>query len=259
MAPLERIPVRLTHIRQMPKASPSIASDVDHSRFAVSRSMAKGQIGSIGHDPHFRTCWTNNVIASYTLEGISMRAIKLLGVLLPLALLLSACSGEQGSTGPSGPQGVAGPQGSAGAQGPVGPPGATGSAGPQGEAGAQGPSGPQGVKGERGDMGPPGPPGQIGEAGPSGPPGPKGETGNVGPPGPKGEAGAAGPVGPAGSAGPAGAVNLRAFDAGGDTFACETNEIIVSALCKDGGTPVLQGGDVSCKGATGIVGLCLRK
>ncbi len=47
--------------------------------------------------------------------------------------------------------------------------------------------------------------------------------------------------------------------AGGDTFACETNEIIVSALCKDGGTPVLQGGDVSCKGATGIVGLCLRR
>ena len=67
------------------------------------------------------------------------------------------------------------------------------------------------------------------------------------------------PLQPTPDPAPAGAANLRAFDAAGDNFACETNEIIVSALCKDGGTPVLQGGDVSCKGATGIVGLCLRK
>jgi hypothetical protein len=203
--------------------------------------------------------------------GISMRAAKLFAVLLPLSLMLSACSGEQGSTGPAGPQGASGQQGPTGAQGPVGPPGASGPAGPQGEAGAQGPAGPQGVKGERGEAGPPG---KIGEAGPPGPPGPKGDSGDVGPAGAKGDAGpagqkgeigAAGPVGPKGDVGPtgptgpAGMSNLRAFDATGDTFACEANEVIVSALCKDGGTPVLQGGDVSCKGATGIVGLCMRK
>jgi hypothetical protein len=69
-------------------------------------------------------------------------------------------------------------------------------------------------------------------------------------------------MGPSGDAGPAGAVgesNLRAFDATGDTFACEANEIPVSALCKDGGGAVLQGGHVHCSGASGIVGLCMRK
>jgi len=108
-------------------------------------------------------------------------------------------------------------------------------------------------------VGPAGPKGDSGEAGPAGakgdagPPGPKGEIGAAGPVGPKGD------VGPTGPAGPAGTTNLRAFDATGDTFACEASEVIVSALCKDGGTPVLQGGDVSCKGATGIAGLCMRK
>jgi hypothetical protein len=52
---------------------------------------------------------------------------------------------------------------------------------------------------------------------------------------------------------------LRAFNATGDTFACEANEILISALCKDGGSPVLQGGGVHCTGATGIVGLCMRQ
>jgi hypothetical protein len=95
---------------------------------------------------------------------ISLRATKLLAVLLPL-LLLTTCSAEQGPAGPSGPQGAAGPQGQVG---------------PQGEAGAQGPSGPQGVKGELGEAGPPGPPGPKGEAGAAGPHGPKGETGPPG-------------------------------------------------------------------------------
>ena len=57
-------------------------------------------------------------------------------------LLLAACEGRQGSTGPAGPQGAAGPQGPTGAQGPGGPPGP---AGEQGKAGAQGPAGPQGT------------------------------------------------------------------------------------------------------------------
>lgn len=114
---------------------------------------------------------------------------------------------------------MAAPQSSTGAQGPDGPPGP---AGPQGEAGAQGPAGPQGV---------------------------------AGPPGLKGERGEAGPAGP----GAVGASSLRAFDAAGDNFACEANEIPVSALCKDGGGPVLQGGSVHCSGASGMVGLCMRK
>ena len=62
-------------------------------------------------------------------------------------LLLAACEGRQGSTGPAGPQGAAGPQGPTGAQGPAGPPGP---AGEQGKAGAQGPAGPQGARGEAG-------------------------------------------------------------------------------------------------------------
>ena len=134
---------------------------------------------------------------------------------------------------------MSGPQGPAGAQGPAGP---SGPAGPQGEAGLQGPAGPQGVRGE---AGPPGPPGAKGEAGPSGPPGPKGD---------------AGPPGAAGAAGPVASLNLRSFDVNGDSFACEANEVLVSAICKGaGGPPVLQGASARCAGAAGIVGLCMRK
>jgi hypothetical protein len=166
-------------------------------------------------------------------EGNFMRIAKLLIIILPFAMLLG-CSAEQGPAGPSGPQGTAGPQGPTGAQGPGGPPG---SAGPQGEAGAQGPAGPQGVKGDRGEAGPPGPPGPKGEVGANGPAGAKGETGSPAP----------------------AATNLRAFDATGETFACEANEIPVSAICKDGGSAILQGTGVHCAGASGIVGLCMRK
>jgi hypothetical protein len=154
----------------------------------------------------------------------SSRFISLAVVLISLST--TAC--ERGPLGPAGPQGVAGPQGPVGAQGPAGP---AGPAGPEGKAGLQGPAGPQGVRGE------PGPPG---------PPGPKGEQG---------------PAGPPGAAGPAGAAaNLRAFDATGETFACEANETIVSAICKGGsGGPTLQDGTVRCAGSSGIAGLCVRK
>jgi hypothetical protein len=46
----------------------------------------------------------------------------------------------------------------------------------------------------------------------------------------------------------------------GETAGCEANEILVSALCKGGsGAPVLEGSTARCAGATGIVGLCLRR
>jgi len=72
--------------------------------------------------------------------------------------------------------------------------------------------------------------------------------------GAKGETGEAGPAGPAGNS------NLRAFDVGGDSAACEAGEILVSAICKaPGGAPVLQDGKVVCSGASGIVGLCMKR
>jgi hypothetical protein len=76
--------------------------------------------------------------------------------------------------------------------------------------------------------------------------------------GPKGDRGETGPVGPAG---PPGAVaNLRAFDANGETATCAPNERLVSAICRGGsGTPVMDGNNVRCAGATGIVGLCMRR
>lgn len=143
---------------------------------------------------------------------------------LSVALVLAGCErapGPAGPAGPAGPQGTAGPQGPMGPQGPAGP---AGPAGPQGEAGQQGPAGPQGMRGE---AGPPG------ERGPAGPPGP---------------------------VGPAGPNNLRAFDVAGDTASCEGGEVLVSAICRQGSaSPVLQNGAVHCAGASGIVGLCMRK
>jgi hypothetical protein len=45
-----------------------------------------------------------------------------------------------------------------------------------------------------------------------------------------------------------------------DTVACGPDEVLVSALCKDGGgQPVLENGRVSCSGTSGIVGLCMRR
>jgi hypothetical protein len=124
------------------------------------------------------------------------------------------------------------------------------------ERGPLGPAGPQGVAGPQGPTGPQGPPG------PAGPAGPEGKAGLQGPAGPQGVPGPPGPPGPKGEQGPAGgaATNLRAFDATGETFACEANEAVVSAICKGGsGGPTLQDGTVRCAGSSGIAGLCFRK
>ena len=92
----------------------------------------------------------------------------------------------------------------------------------------------------------------------------KGEVGERGSPGapgivgPKGDAGAAGPAGPAGPPGPPAAANLRPFDVDSDNFTCQPDEIVISATCKEGGNPVLKGGNVRCTGP-GLVGLCIRK
>jgi hypothetical protein len=53
--------------------------------------------------------------------------------------------------------------------------------------------------------------------------------------------------------------NLRAFDMTGETAGCAPNERLVSAICRGGGTPVMEGSVVRCAGATGIVGLCMRR
>jgi hypothetical protein len=46
----------------------------------------------------------------------------------------------------------------------------------------------------------------------------------------------------------------------GETAGCEANEILVSAICKGGSAaPVLEGSTVRCTGATGVVGLCVRR
>ena len=79
--------------------------------------------------------------------------------------------------------------------------------------------------------------------GPAGPPGPPGTKGEQGPPGP-----------------PGADAKLRAFEAAGETFACDANEVIVSAICKGGrGGPTLQGVTVRCAGSSGLTGLCYRK
>jgi len=75
--------------------------------------------------------------------------------------------------------------------------------------------------------------------------GPKGDRGEIGPPGPPGPPGAT--------------TNLRAFDANGETATCAPNERLVSAICRGSGTPVMEGNTVHCAGATGIVGLCMRR
>jgi hypothetical protein len=53
--------------------------------------------------------------------------------------------------------------------------------------------------------------------------------------------------------------NLRAFDTNGETAGCGPNERLVSAICRGSGTPVMEGSTVRCAGATGIVGLCMRR
>jgi hypothetical protein len=149
-----------------------------------------------------------------------MEKARLLVVFASLLLLTGCFEGPQGPTGPTGAQGPAG------AAGPAGPAGERGPPGPQGPAGPQGAAGPQGPAGAKGD---------------------------------RGEAGAAGPPGPAGPAAPAGAANLRLVQQAGDTLACNDDEVLVSALCNEGGAPtVSQGRSAKCA-ANGVTGLCMRR
>jgi collagen triple helix repeat protein len=150
-----------------------------------------------------------------------MRGLSFIIVALSATVFLTGCEGPQGPTGPAGPQGAAGPQGPTGAQGPPGPPGP---AGPQGSAGQQGPAGPQGMRGEHGEPGASGPPG---------PPGPKGEPG------------------------PASA--LRYVEGSGDAIACNGDEVLVSAICKEGSATLQGPAGAKCSTASGVVGLCIRK
>jgi Collagen triple helix repeat (20 copies) len=147
-----------------------------------------------------------------------MRALTSI-IAISALLLLAGCEGSQGPAGPAGPQGAAGPQGPTGAQGPAGP---TGPAGPEGKAGAQGPAGPQGQRGE------------AGLAGPAGPPGPEGK-----------------PAGGGASDG------LRRVEATGK-LACDKDEVLVFAVCRDtGAAAIQQGGSATCEGA--VTGLCMRR
>lgn len=97
--------------------------------------------------------------------------------------------------------------------------------GPPGEKGARGETG------AKGDVGPKGDPGAKGDAGPKGDPGPKGDRGDAGPKGDKGDRGEAGPAGPAGSAGAAGTAGLRVVAATSASANCNSDEIVVSAIC----------------------------
>ena len=64
----------------------------------------------------------------------------------------------------------------------------------------------------------------------------------------------AGPPGPAGIS-----ANLRGFDVSGYTAACNSDEVLVSALCKSSAQPALQDGKATCSGSAGIVGICMRR
>ena len=83
---------------------------------------------------------------------------------------------------------------------------------------------------------------------------PRGDRGEPGPPGERGDTGPAGPPGEAGNS------NLRAFDVDEDIASCREDEIAVSAICKNEvAPPDWINGKVICKGAAGIVGLCMRR
>jgi hypothetical protein len=63
-----------------------------------------------------------------------------------------------------------------------------------------------------------------------------------------------------GPAGPAGGTNLRVVESPDDTISCAADEVLVSALCKEGGgSAVMQGGAAKCGAPVGVVGLCMRR
>jgi len=122
------------------------------------------------------------------------------GVQFPIGNVI----GEQGLTGPIGPQGEKGDVGETGIQGEQGIPGEVGPKGDRGVDGLQGPVGPQGESGEKGEQGIVGPKGDKGDTGLTGPKGDRGETGLPGPAGlqgPKGDKGDPGEQGPQGDPG----------------------------------------------------------
>jgi hypothetical protein len=45
-----------------------------------------------------------------------------------------------------------------------------------------------------------------------------------------------------------------------DALACNEGEVLVSALCNDGGAPTIsQGRAAKCNATAGVVGLCMRQ
>lgn len=165
--------------------------------------------------------------------------------------------GETGAQGEAGPKGETGPKGDVGLKGETGP---KGDLGPKGDAGSKGEAGPQGVAGL---PGPQGPAGEKGGIGPKGEAGAKGETGERGPAGPKGEAGTAGIAATATSS-PFRTVRVDTCPPSGCTLSCEAAEVLISAYCLKGGTPLMTPGagtavSVSCPSESqGLVGICGR-
>ncbi len=88
-------------------------------------------------------------------------------VVVALASLLVACSGNSGTKGDKGEPGLQGDQGIQGPQGPPGPEGPAGAAGAVGAVGKVGPAGATGPAGASGPAGPAGPTGAVGPAGPT--------------------------------------------------------------------------------------------
>lgn len=144
-----------------------------------------------------------------------------------------------------GPAGQPGPKGETGAPGEAGAKGGTGPAGPQGVAGLPGPQGAAGPQGPKGETGAKGEPGKAGERGPAGA---------------RGETGVAATATPA----PFRTVRVDTCPASGCEMTCEAAEVLISAYCLKGGTPVMNPGagtavTVSCPSESqGLVGICGR-
>ena len=174
-------------------------------------------------------------------------------VCLGLMFGASACSGDDGKTGPQGEQGEPGDDGVDGAPGPTGARGATGPAGATGPTGSQGETGPQGETGEIGETG------AQGEAGPQGEQGDPGEQGELGDPGEQGELGDPGEQGEQGDPGADGLTTLVAVaeEPAGSNCTAGGQRIEIGLDLDASGT--LESGEVEstvyvCDGADGADG-----
>lgn len=105
---------------------------------------------------------TPSIVMQFAGQSSVGYVIDRTAIALHHALVQSGPLGNQGETGPIGPQGIQGIQGEVGPQGPQGI---------QGEVGPIGPTGPQGIQGATGPIGLTGPQGIQGEVGPEGPQG----------------------------------------------------------------------------------------